>query len=134
MRDLPGSSTFHEGEVGDVELAPESSGPADGNVGCRSLRCTRGVGAGTAAAGTNGQHISYYSRSAYAQCTTGKNQNSENVENCTQLSRGHNLDEGYRWVGTVRIIWQKPDGSRMASTCDVPKLQEGDSYACYEPL
>lgn len=90
--------------------------------------------AGTAVAGTNGQHISYYSRSAYGQCTTGRNQNGENVQRCTQLSSGHNLDEGYWWVGPVGIIWDKPDGSRASSTCNVPKSQEGgDSYTCDEP-
>lgn len=91
------------------------------------------VGAGTATAGTNGQHISYYSRSAYAQCTTGRNQNGDNVQNCTQLSPGHNLDEGYWWVGPVGIIWDNSDGSRVSSTCNVPKSQEGDSFTCHEP-
>lgn len=101
-----------------------------GVVACGALG---GVGAGTAAAGTNGQHISYHSRSAYAQCTTGRNQSGDNVQNCTQLSPGRNLDEGYWWVGRVGIIWDNLDGSRVSSTCNVPKSQEGDSYDCHQP-
>jgi hypothetical protein len=82
---------------------------------------------------TNGLQINYYSHDANEQCTTGKNQNSDTVRNCTQLRTGANPDQGYWWVGPVTITWYHTDHSYVASTCDVPKSQDGDSFTCYEP-
>ncbi|MGH3765671.1 MAG: hypothetical protein ACRDTX_11075 [Pseudonocardiaceae bacterium] len=82
---------------------------------------------------TNGLQINYYSHDASEQCTTGKNQNGVMVSNCTQLRKGSNPDQGYWWVGPVTITWYHPDHSSIASTCVVPKSQDGDSFTCYEP-
>lgn len=91
------------------------------------------LGAGTAAAGTNGQQINYYSHQAVKQCTTGTNQSGAKVKNCTELRQGGpNLDRGYWWVGRVSIEWYRT-GSTVSSTCDVPKKQNEDFFNCYEP-
>lgn len=102
-----------------------------GIVACGLL----GAGAGTASAGTNGQKIDYYGRSAYGQCTTGINQNSETVRNCTQLHIGSNPDQKYWWVGQVRITWYYTDNSYAQTICDVPKdKQDGDYVTCNDPM
>lgn len=91
-------------------------------------------GAGTAAAGTNGQHINYHSRNARGQCTTGTNQNGQIVQNCTLLHAGENPDHDYWWVGTVNINWYDTDDRYVSSTCDVPKSNDnGDFIDCSEP-
>lgn len=93
------------------------------------------TGAGIAVAGTNGQQINYYNHDSYGQCTTGKNQEGKNKTNCTSFTvQGSNKDEGYWWVGPVKITWYK-NGNRgtVQSTCNVPKNQNGDFFNCYEP-
>lgn len=93
-----------------------------------------GVGAGKASAGNNGQKINYYSHYAYAQCTTGTNQNGEAVRSCTQLHFGANSDQSYLWVGKVRINWYYANSTYSPTDCDVPKSKPDSDYvACYDP-
>jgi len=93
-----------------------------------------GTGTGTASAGTNGQHINYYSYYADAQCTTGKNEKDKTVQSCTSLRTGSNLNKNYWWVGPVTIIWRRYyNHSTVSSTCTVPRSQNDDSVLCYEP-
>jgi hypothetical protein len=100
-----------------------------GAVACGLL----GGGAGTALAGSNGQQINYYSHVADGECTTGTNQSGNNITNCLGLRQGSNPDQGYWWVGPVSITWHRLDGSKVTSTCDVPREQNGDFFNCYEP-
>lgn len=92
-----------------------------------------GPGTGTALAGNNGQHINYYSYDTDAQCTKGKNEKNKQVQVCTSLSTGSNLNQDHWWVGQVTINWHHDDDSIVSSTCDVPRSQNGDSVLCYEP-
>lgn len=56
-----------------------------------------------------------------------------NVSNCTRLQQGGpNLDQGYWWVGQVRIEWYRT-GSTATSYCGVPKKQNDNFFSCYEP-
>lgn len=92
------------------------------------------IGTGTASAGSNGQKINYYNRSAYGQCTVGKNQSNETVQNCTQLHAGANPEQTHWWVDQVEIHWYYADNTYSPSFCTVPRSQEGNDYSiCHDP-
>lgn len=108
--------------------------PLTATLGAVVVHGLLGTGTGAASAGTNGQHIDYYSYYADAQCTTGKNEKGQKVKVCTSLHTGSNLSQDFLWVGSVTIIWHRyNDDTITSSTCAVPTSQDSDSVRCSEP-